>query len=74
MPDNVSSILVAKGITKAYGNLPVLKGVDLAVKRVKSSASWVLLVQGKAPSCISWVPWMMRIRARSTWKTNAWIN
>jgi lipoprotein-releasing system ATP-binding protein len=33
MPDNVSSILVAKGITKAYGNLPVLKGVDLAVKK-----------------------------------------
>jgi len=33
MPDNASSILVAKGITKAYGNLPVLKGVDLAIKK-----------------------------------------
>jgi lipoprotein-releasing system ATP-binding protein len=33
MPDNASNILVAKGITKAYGNLPVLKGVDLAIKK-----------------------------------------
>lgn len=33
MPDNTSNILVAKGITKAFGNLPVLKGVDLAIKK-----------------------------------------
>jgi len=33
MPDNASNILVAKGITKAFGNLPVLKGVDLAVNK-----------------------------------------
>ena len=33
MPDNASNILVAKGITKAFGILPVLKGVDLAVNK-----------------------------------------
>jgi hypothetical protein len=50
--------------SKAYGSLPILKGVDIAVEKGKSSVLLVLQELVKVHCCTSLVPWISLIRER----------
>lgn len=58
------SMIQLHGITKSFGSLQVLRGIDLQVNRGEVVPLWDQAVQERPPCCKSWVHSTARMRVK----------
>ena len=59
-----ASAIECHGLTKRYGSVVALDGLDLEVPAGSDSGSWVRMAPARRPRCASWLRWAGRMPAR----------